>query len=42
MKNRSGDVIAVVAIVLLLAGTRNLIFMGCRMCFGLPLTLYRH
>ena len=31
MKNRSGDVIAVVAIVLLLAGTRILVVMVSRM-----------
>ena len=41
VKNRRGDVIAVVAIASFLAWTRNLMIMVCRMCFGLSLTLYR-
>ena len=41
-KEQKGDIVAVFAIASFLAGTRNLIFMVCRMCFGFSLTLYRH
>ena len=40
-EEQKGDVIAVFAIALFLAGTRNLMIMVCRMCFGFSLPLYR-